>query len=229
MAENMKKQLPTNSHPGSVRSYVIGFALSLLFTIIPYYMVRLQIITSTPLFLAILGFAVIQMGVQIFFFLHLGRGPKPFYNIVFFAATAGMIVLVIGASLIIMANLYHNMSPEEYTTRLAQDENIAEVDGRSTGACQGTNANHMVMIKNSQVNPQHTDAHRCDMLVFMSDDNASHTFNFGSETNPISYGGIFEVAITGTQSKAITLNQTGDFSFYDHSNHSAIGSFTVKP
>lgn len=229
MAENIKEHAPTHGYHGSIRSYVIGFALSLVFTIIPYYIVRGQMAGDKALILAVLGFAIIQMFVQIFFFLHLGRGPKPFYNIVFFVATGGMIVLVVGASLIIMSNLYRNMSPEEYTTRLAQEENIAQVDGRSTGACQGTNANHMVMIKSSQVSPQHTDAHRCDMLVFMSDDRASHTFAFGSPENPVSYGGIFEVAITGAQSKAITLNQTGDFSFFDQSNHNAIGSFTVKP
>lgn len=229
MAENPKENVPASSHPGTVWSYVIGFALSLVFTIIPYYMVRAQLITGMALLLTILGFAVIQMLVQIFFFLHLGRGPKPFYNVVFFVATAGMIVLVVGASLIIMANLYHNMSPEEYTRRLAQEENISQVSGRATGACQGANANHMVMIKNSEVSPQNTEAHRCDLLIFMDDDNASHTLAFGSVQKPVSYGGIFEVTITGGQSKSITLNQTGDFSFYDQSNHNITGHFTVKP
>lgn len=229
MAEIIKEQPSTNRHPGSVRSYVIGFILSLVFTIIPYYLVRLQIITDTPLLLTILGFAVIQMCVQLFFFLHLGRGPKPFYNVVFLAVTAGGIVMVVGASLIIMANLYRNMSPQEYTTRLAQDENISQVDGRSTGACPGTKANDTVTIKNDTVSPQPIESHRCDLLILTNADGVNHTLGFGSPDKPVSYGGLFEIAVPGGSSKAITLNQTGDFSFYDKSGNGTIGTFTVKP
>src|SRR4051812_4722311 len=116
MAENVKKDTTESNEHGSITSYVIGFVLSLVLTIIPYYMVTRHVISGSALLLAILGIGIAQMLVQILFFLHLGRGPKPFYNVVFFVATAGMITMVIGASIIIMNNLYHNISPQEVTT-----------------------------------------------------------------------------------------------------------------
>src|SRR5690606_8315956 len=103
-----------------------------------------QVFPGNPLLVAILVLAVLQMFVQMFFFLHLGRGPKPFYNIVFFGATAGLIVVVVGASVFIMNSLYDHMSPEEATLRIAQDENIARVGERDTGACQGNRDNHEI-------------------------------------------------------------------------------------
>jgi hypothetical protein len=143
-----------------------------------------------------------------------------------------MIILVVGASLIIMNNLYRNMAPMEVTLRLAQEENSAEVDGHSTGACQenkDNNANHMSMIKNDQANPGHLDTKRCDTLTFMSDDNTAYKLAFGTPDNSVSYGGMFDVSITPTRSKTITLNEAGDFSYYNQSDRSIIGHFTVKP
>lgn len=227
-----------NTHPaeqhaehGSVRSYAVGFLASLILTIIPYYLVTQQILLGNTLLIVILAFGILQMFVQMFFFLHLGRGPKPLYNVAFFGATAGLIVIVVGASILIMNNLYHSMSPEEYTTRLAQEENIAQVDGNATGACQenkDNNASFMIMVQNSGISPQHVDAKRCDTLIFMSHDGKNHTIQFGTEASPSSYGGEFELNVTSSRTKAITLNQTGDFSYFDTSSPKLTGNFSVK-
>ena len=88
MSKKSHKPTPKSEH-GTTRSYVIGFVLSLIFTVIPYYLVTNKTIAGSALLATILGIAVLQMFIQIFFFLHLGRGPKPFYNVVFFFATAG--------------------------------------------------------------------------------------------------------------------------------------------
>src|SRR5580765_7290735 len=125
----------TREH-GTTVSYITGFVLSLGLTFLPYYLVVHKTVTGDALIATLLGFAVLQMFVQIFFFLHLGRGPKPFYNVVFFFATVSIIVIAVGGSLFIMSNLYRNMSPDQVTTKLAQDEGIAQVGGQKTGACQ---------------------------------------------------------------------------------------------
>lgn len=229
MAENAKKDTIVNNEHGSITSYVIGFVLSLVLTIVPYYAVTRQVISNNTLLLAILALAIMQMFVQIFFFLHLGRGPKPFYNIVFFVATAGMIVLVIGASILIMNNLYRNMSPQEVTTRLAQDENIAEVGGQQTGACQGNNANHVVVISSGEVSPQLIEATRCDTLTFKSADAIDYKLIFGSQDAPVSYGGLDEVSVRGDRSEILTLNEIGYFSFHDDSGLGLTGNFNVEP
>ena len=125
-----------NEEGGAMKSYVTGFILSLVFTFIPYYLVDKQTISGTKLLVTILGFAVLQMLVQVTFFLHLGRGPKPRWNLFFFIATVGIILVVVGGSILIIKNLHYNMSPVDQTKRLADDEGIYQVGGQQTGACQ---------------------------------------------------------------------------------------------
>lgn len=212
---------------GTTRSYVVGFVLSLIFTIIPYFLVVDKMITGNALLVAILGIAVVQMFIQIFFFLHLGRGPKPFYNVVFFFGTAGIIVVVIAASLFIMSNLYRNMLPQETTMKLAQDENISQVSGKDTGACSGNETNHIVTIDNGAVNPSHVEASRCDTLTLINEEDADITIAFGLHPNDVSYGGHDEIVLDDRRPETITLNQTGNFFFHDHQGSSIIGHFFV--
>jgi len=96
---------------GTVMSYVVGFVLSVICTLIPYYLVVNNILSGTTLQVCILAFAFVQMFIQITFFLHIGRGPKPRWNLVFFAGTFGIILMVVFGSIIIINNLHYNMSP----------------------------------------------------------------------------------------------------------------------
>lgn len=95
--------------------YVIGFGLSLLLTILAYATVTGRAFSARFSVGLIVFFAVIQLFVQLIFFLHLGREAKPRWRWV----TLGFGVLVVGilvfGSLWIMDNLNYNMmhSPEE--------------------------------------------------------------------------------------------------------------------
>jgi cytochrome o ubiquinol oxidase subunit IV len=224
----MSKASPRSEH-GTTRSYVVGFVLSLVFTIIPYHLVVNKVLTDDALLVTIVGIAILQMFIQIFFFLHLGRGPKPFYNVVFFFATAGLIVLVIGASLFIMNNLYHNMSPEEAVRKLAQKEGISQIGGEETGACQGNKDNHIITINGSKANPMHIEAQRCDTLTFMNEDELKHEIAFGTHPEDASYGGEDEVVLDDGRPETITLNESGDFVFHDHMDPNLTGHFSVAP
>ncbi len=219
---------PKHEH-GTTRSYIIGFVLSLIFTIIPYLMVVNKMVTGNALLISILGIAVLQMFIQIFFFLHLGRGPKPFYNVVFFFGTAGIIMIVISASLFIMSNLYRNMLPNEVTRKLAQDESISEISGKETGACDQNLKNHIVTIRDGIIDPSHIEAKRCDTLTLLNKDKTDYTIAFGIHPQDISYGGMDEVVIDDKRPETITLNQTGNFFFHDHQGSSIIGHFFVTP
>ena len=229
MSEKLYPHKTAKSAHGSTGSYIVGFILSLVFTIIPYYLVVNKILTGNVLLAAILGFGVIQMFIQIFFFLHLGRGPKPLYNIVFFFGTAGLIIVVIGASIFIMSNLYHNMTPEEFIRKQAQEENIAQVSGEQTGACTELHDNHIVIIRGSSVSPAHLNAERCDTLTFINADGADRMITFGSHDQHESYGGEFEVVLDDGRPETITLNQAGDFGFHDDLNLDTSGSISVEP
>ena len=229
MTKLTKDTSNTPHEHGSINSYVVGFVLSLGLTIVPYLLVTKQVFSGKNLLLTIIGLALVQMVVQILFFLHLGRGPKPLYNTIFFVMTAALITLVVGASLLIMDNLYRTMSPTEVTTRLAQDENIAEVGGKPTGACQGNSANHTMMISGAEVAPFTIEAKRCDTLTLKSGDGSDYMIMFGTYSDPVSYGGMDAVTLRGDRVKIITLNETGTFSFHDHTDPGITGSFTVTP
>lgn len=218
-----------HSEHGTTRSYIIGFVLSLIFTLVPYFLVVNKMLTGTTLWVAILGIAVLQMAIQLLFFLHLGRGPKPLYNVVFLFATAGVVVVTVGASIFIMNNLYHNMTPEEVTTRLAQKENIAQIGGEETGACAQNASSHIIYIKDGVLDPAIIDAVRCDTLTFMNQDSEKRIIRFGAYPAQESYGGEFEVVLDDSRPETITLNQTGIFTFYDELDTDVSGSFSVKP
>jgi cytochrome o ubiquinol oxidase subunit IV len=223
----LKSQAAEPKEVGSMQSYTIGFMFSLILTFIPYYLVQNQIVSGTTLLVTILGFAVLQMAVQVLFFLHLGRGPKPFYNVVFFFFTIGTILVVVGGSVFIMAHLHYNMSPSEVSRNLAEGEGIYQIEGKSTGACRQTYANHKIAIATDSATPLHTSAHLCDTLTFISSDNNSHTISFGTYPKRDSYSGLFDLAIRKRVNKTITLNQLGTYEYHDAINPAISGNFTV--
>lgn len=226
-----KTQLTTTTNSdnekGTTLSYIIGFALSLVFTIIPYYLVVNNSATDSVLLATILGFAVLQMFIQIFFFLHLGRGPKPLYNVVFFFATVAAIFVIVAGSIFIMNNLYQNMSPADVTKKLAEKEGIYQVSGEKTGACQGLYENHKIVIKDGIISPAHTEARLCDTLTFINEDDSVREMAFGVHPGHDIYGGETEVVVRKGRTKTITLNQTGQYSFHDHLEPATAGDFAV--
>lgn len=224
----MRAAKQSASHPGSVSSYVIGYILSLEFTIIPFVLVVTQVVTGTGLLATILVFAVLQMLVQMIFFLHLGRGPKPLYNLVFFIFTGVAILIVTGGSMFIINNLHGRMAPTDITKKLAQDEGIASVGGKSTGACQGVFKNHRVTISAGIIDVPVSEARLCDTLTFVNRDSEVRTISFGQYPKRESYSGINELKVTRSRTKSITLNQEGTYMFHDIGDPRISGFFIVK-
>lgn len=95
--------------PGTITSYVTGFIMSVSLTLAAYFIVVEQVWTGWTAVLAITGLAVLQLLVQLLFFLHLGRESKPRWNLQVFLFMAMVIVIVVFGSLWIMNNLsYHH-------------------------------------------------------------------------------------------------------------------------
>lgn len=218
---------PKHEH-GTVQSYVIGFILSLIFTLIPYYLVVNQNISGRSLLVTIIGFAVVQMIIQITFFLHLGRGPKPDWNLFFFISTVGIILVIVGGSIFIMDQLYKNMSPSDQTKKLVSGEGIYQIDGKETGACQQLYDNHKIVIKNGQASPLYVIAQRCDTLTFINEDDKVREITFGPHPDHGVYAGEDELVVRKGRGKSITLSETGTHRFHDHLDPTAAGAFTVN-
>lgn len=101
----------------SVLRYIIGYILSLILTITAY---NLVIYKSANSFLlgALVLLAVVQLIVQLVFFLHLGDEAKPRYKIISFVFMSVMLLIIVIGSLWIMQNLDSNMmhmTPQEKT------------------------------------------------------------------------------------------------------------------
>lgn len=214
----------------TTRSYIIGFVLSLVFTIIPYYMVSEHVVSGNALLATILAFGLIQMIIQLVFFLHLGREKKPYWQVWFLLGTVGAIFVVVGGSIWIMGHLHYNMTPvtpESASKKLIEDEGIAQLGGEKTGACEGQHTTHKVMIKGNTISPSRIVANMCDKITFISEDGETRYIMFGSFDEPEAYGGEDMLTITGRRPKTIVLNEPGTHQFHDHKNAETTGQFTV--
>jgi cytochrome o ubiquinol oxidase operon protein cyoD len=108
----------------TLKSYVLGFIISLLLTLSAYFVATSPTLTSTFALSVIITLAFIQFIAQVIFFLHLGKETKPRWNLfIFFTTLVGMIILVAG-SLWIMHHLNYNMMPNEMNDHFMEEEGI---------------------------------------------------------------------------------------------------------
>ena len=104
---------------GTLRSYITGFILSIAATLAAYIVVDIHVNSghetiSHPVLLAtILALAVLQLIIQMVFFLHLGFGSGERWRMVAFVLTIGLVILVVGGSIWIMGHLNANMTPAQ--------------------------------------------------------------------------------------------------------------------
>ncbi|MBV8047369.1 MAG: cytochrome o ubiquinol oxidase subunit IV [Paludibacterium sp.] len=90
---------------GSVKSYLVGFALSVILTAIPFGMVMSGAFTRQAATLGIVVFAVAQILVHLKYFLHLHlRTPQGKLNTFSFIFTAMVIVLLVALSIWIITS-----------------------------------------------------------------------------------------------------------------------------
>lgn len=77
---------------GSFKSYLTGFLLSIVLTIIPLVVVLNHWVEGTGAMVIMLGTAVLQFVVQLVFFMHLREEKKPRWNLM--ALILGLIILL---------------------------------------------------------------------------------------------------------------------------------------
>ena len=97
-----------DSH-GSVKSYAIGFILSVILTVIPFGLVMYPSLPKATTLAIVLLFAVIQVIVHLYYFLHLDRSVAQRNNVIAFVFTAIVILLLVGLSLWIMFSIHTYM------------------------------------------------------------------------------------------------------------------------
>lgn len=94
-----------------ILGYSIGLGLAILLTATSFFVAGNDLVWRPSIPVALVVLAIAQMGVHLVFFLHITTGPDNTNNVLALAFGVLIVVLVIGGSLWIMANLNHNMMP----------------------------------------------------------------------------------------------------------------------
>jgi len=87
-----------------MKSYTIGFVLSIILTIIPIVVVVNDLLSTTATVVTILIMAILQFVVQLVFFMHLKEEGNPRYNLVSLVLGLVIVVTVVVGSIWIMLN-----------------------------------------------------------------------------------------------------------------------------
>lgn len=106
MSENTKQR-----NEGSIKTYTIAFSLSIVLTFASYFFVTRHLLSGSILISAIFTFCLLQVFVQLLFFLHLGQEKKPRWNLTVFLFMLMVLVIVVAGSIWIMNNLSYNLMP----------------------------------------------------------------------------------------------------------------------
>lgn len=100
-----------HSH-GSLRDYVIGFVLSVILTVIPFWLVMGEVLESRVWTVAlIMIFGAIQIVVHMVYFLHMNRKSEGGWILSSLLFTGIIIVIALVGSLWVMHHLNTNMMP----------------------------------------------------------------------------------------------------------------------
>lgn len=99
-----------NSAPhGSVKTYMTGFILSIILTVIPFWMVMNGGASHATILGVVLVTAVVQILVHLSCFLHMNTKSDEGWNMTAFVFTVLIIAILVVGSIWIMWNLNYNM------------------------------------------------------------------------------------------------------------------------
>ncbi|QHT60867.1 cytochrome o ubiquinol oxidase subunit IV [Paenibacillus lycopersici] len=88
---------------GSLKAYIIGFILSIVLTVIPLLVVFETSMNKTGVIITIITMAVIQLLVQLLFFMHIREGQGPKYNVMALVLGLFIVVVIVAGSVWIMS------------------------------------------------------------------------------------------------------------------------------
>lgn len=112
-AHNEPGQDNTGHDHGSYRSYLTGFVLAAILTIIPFAIVMIGGFESRILTAAtVIGFAVVQILVHMVYFLHMNTRSDEGWTMLSMIFTIIVVMIMIAGSVWVMYNLNTNMMPQ---------------------------------------------------------------------------------------------------------------------
>lgn len=94
---------------GSLKEYIIGLILSIVLTVVPFYMVATGAFGDTATIIAIIVTAVAQVLVQLVFFLHMNGSSSQTWLTMSGIYAVFIVAFVILGSMWIFEHLNHNL------------------------------------------------------------------------------------------------------------------------
>jgi len=102
---------PQHANHGSLRDYVIGFVLSVILTVIPFWLVMGEVFASKALTVAlVMAFGAVQMVVHMVYFLHMKRSSEGGWIVMSLLFTLVIILIALVGSLWVMYWVMYHMN-----------------------------------------------------------------------------------------------------------------------
>lgn len=93
----------------NIKSYLIGFILSIILTIIPFIVVIDNSASYVTILTIVISMAIMQVLVHLIYFMHITTSSEECWNLVALVFTTIVIGILVAGSLWIMYNLNINM------------------------------------------------------------------------------------------------------------------------
>ena len=109
MSHDPLMEPPQSIEYGNVKSYVLGFVLSIVLTLVSYFLVIERVATGWVLDLSVAVLAIAQATLQLILFLNFLKEPTPRWNLIIFLFMLLLVVIIVSGSIWIMKQLSYNL------------------------------------------------------------------------------------------------------------------------
>jgi len=99
----------TGARQGSLKSYVTGFILSIVLTIVPFALVMTGALTHSYVLFGLFAAAAVQIALHLHYFLHLDASSAMRWNVLALVFALLIMILFIGGTIWIMSHLKYRM------------------------------------------------------------------------------------------------------------------------
>ncbi len=106
-------------HHGNLSGYVIGFVVCIALTLASFGAVMTGLLPHGAVMGVLVLLCIVQLLVQLVFFLHLGSAPDQRSNTGIFICTALLIAIIVAGSLWVTHNANANMMPTNMSVQRA--------------------------------------------------------------------------------------------------------------
>jgi len=97
---------------GSLKTYTIGFILSVILTAIPFWLVMGKVLDNpSTTAMILLGLGAVQIVVHMVYFLHMNSKSEGGWNMLALIFSAILVIIVLSGSIWVMYHMNHNMMP----------------------------------------------------------------------------------------------------------------------